>query len=48
MTTYSANNFDGENYEIGYATAREPLGLFTKSTSNPILQKHGFITGTGQ
>lgn len=45
--TYSANNFDGENYAVGYATSKSPLGPFTKSTNNPILQKQGSVTGTG-
>ncbi|OAQ40332.1 glycoside hydrolase [Pedobacter psychrophilus] len=45
--TYSANNFDGENYAVGYATSKNPLGPFTKSVNNPILQKKGDVTGTG-
>lgn len=44
---YSSNNFDGENYAIGYATATNPLGPFVKSVSNPILQKDAGVTGTG-
>jgi len=45
--TYSANNFDGENYAVGYATSKTPLGPFIKSVNNPILQKNGSVTGTG-
>ncbi|WP_159636109.1 glycoside hydrolase family 43 protein [Sphingobacterium composti Ten et al. 2007 non Yoo et al. 2007] len=44
---YSSNNFDGENYAIGYATSKSPLGPFKKSVTNPILQKDGGVTGTG-
>src|SRR5690606_30660899 len=48
---YSANHFAGENYAVGYATANHPLGPFTKSSSNPILEKNtnqgGHVTGTG-
>lgn len=44
---YSSNNFDGENYAIGYATSKSPLGPFVKSVTNPILQKDGGVTGTG-
>ena len=48
---YSANNFDGQNYAIGYATASSPLGPFNKASNNPILQKNtgrgGLVSGTG-
>lgn len=44
---YSANNFDGQNYAIGYATAKSPLGPFEKAENNPVLQKNGSVTGTG-
>ncbi len=44
---YSANNFDGQNYAIGYATSKSPLGPFRKAQNNPILQKNGEVTGTG-
>jgi beta-xylosidase len=44
---YSANNFDGENYAVGYATSSNPLGPFEKSSLNPILQKKGNVSGTG-
>ena len=49
--TYSGNHFGGENYAVGYATAQAPLGPYTKSPTNPILQKNtdegGDVTGTG-
>src|SRR5690606_35175752 len=44
---YSANNFDGQNYAVGYATSKSPLGPFVKAANNPVLQKHGRVTGTG-
>lgn len=48
---YSANHFGGENYAVGYATSKSPLGPFTKATNNPVLQRNtaagGQVTGTG-
>ncbi len=48
---YSANNFGGQYYAIGYATSSSPLGPFKKAADNPVLQKNtgrgGLITGTG-
>lgn len=48
---YSANYFGGQNYAVGYATADNPLGPFTKAANNPVLQKNveqgGIVTGTG-
>lgn len=48
---YSANHFAGENYAVGYATSRSPLGPYTKADNNPVLQKNtgegGDVTGTG-
>lgn len=48
---YSANYFGGQNYAIGYATSKSPLGPFTKAANNPVLQKNtavgGNVTGTG-
>ncbi len=48
---YSANYFGGKNYAVGYATSKTPLGPFTKSSDNPVLQKNveqgGIVTGTG-
>ena len=48
---YSANFFGGENYAVGYATSKNPLGPFEKAKNNPVLQKNtesgGKVTGTG-
>ncbi|WP_418895182.1 glycoside hydrolase family 43 protein [Limibacterium fermenti] len=48
---YSANFFGGQNYAVGYATAKHPLGPFEKSADNPVLEKNtthgGSVTGTG-
>ncbi|HEY8398477.1 MAG TPA: glycoside hydrolase family 43 protein [Flavihumibacter sp.] len=48
---YSANYFGGQNYAVGYATSKHPLGPFTKAANNPVLQKNtasgGIVTGTG-
>lgn len=48
---YSANYFGGQNYAVGYATSKNPLGPFEKSPTNPVLQKNvekgGQVTGTG-
>ncbi|TDH27769.1 glycoside hydrolase [Segetibacter sp. 3557_3] len=48
---YSANHFGGKNYAVGYATAKSPLGPYTKAPDNPVLQQNvstgGSVTGTG-
>jgi beta-xylosidase len=48
---YSANHFAGENYAVGYATSKSPLGPFIKAANNPVLEKNtqkgGNVTGTG-
>lgn len=48
---YSANYYAGENYAVGYAIGKGPLGPFTKADNNPVLQKNtqqgGEVTGTG-
>jgi beta-xylosidase len=48
---YSANYFGGANYAVGYATSASPLGNYSKSSTNPIIQKNtdsgGVISGTG-
>ncbi|MEJ7738211.1 MAG: glycoside hydrolase family 43 protein [Chitinophagaceae bacterium] len=48
---YSANHFAGENYSVGYATAKGPLGPYKKAANNPVLEKNvhrkGDVTGTG-
>lgn len=38
--TYSANHTGFPTYGIGYATADEPLGPWTKTEENPILSSH--------
>lgn len=35
--TYSANNFQCDNYAIGYAVSNSPLGKYKKYDENPIL-----------
>lgn len=48
---YSANFFGGAYYAVGYATGKGPLGPFTKSPYNPVLQQNrgtgGTVSGTG-
>jgi beta-xylosidase len=48
---YSANFYGGENYAVGYATSKDPLGPYKKAANNPVLQKNtatgGEVTGTG-
>lgn len=48
---YSANFYGGQYYAVGYATSNSPLGPFTKSPDNPVLEKNtdkgGDVTGTG-
>ena len=44
---YSASGADTQDYAIGYATAKSPLGPFTKHSGNPIIQKGGNIFGPG-
>ena len=48
---YSGNYFGGKNYAVGYATAKHPLGPYTKAANNPVLQKNvdkgGIVTGKG-
>lgn len=48
---YSCNNYENENYGVGYATASSPLGPWTKAENNPILQqdpdKSIYSTGHG-
>ena len=45
--TYSANSYECPDYGIGYATADHPLGPWTKSEHNPILQSPGTLQGCG-
>jgi len=44
---YSGNATSSVDYAIGYATAADPLGPFTKYPGNPILHKGGGILGPG-
>ena len=48
---YSANHYGGQYYAVGYATADNPLGPFTKADNNPVLQENvsqgGLVMGTG-
>ena len=48
---YSANFFGGANYAVGYATSASPLGPYTKSPRNPVLEKDtdrgGTVSGVG-
>ncbi len=43
---YSANHYLGENYALGYATAKRPLGPFQKASNNPVLRKNTDRGGT--
>ena len=47
VMTYSARGFFDPRYGIGYATAPSPLGPWTKSPDNPILQRNGEVSGPG-
>jgi len=53
---YSGSGADGPDYGIGYATAKSPLGPFTKHSGNPIAHRghgvfgpghHSVVTGSG-
>ncbi len=44
---YSGGSADTEHYAIGYATAKNPLGPFTKYPGNPIIQKGHGVFGPG-
>lgn len=37
--TYSANHYADPHYGVGFATAKSPLGLWTKYAGNPILSQ---------
>ena len=45
--TYSANSYESPFYGIGYATADNVMGPWTKYEGNPILQKPGELVGVG-
>jgi GH43 family beta-xylosidase len=44
---YSAHGFFDPNYSLGYATAKSPLGPWTKASDNPILKKTKDVSGPG-
>lgn len=44
---YSGTGADSPNYGIGYATARSPVGPFTKHPGNPIARRGGRVLGPG-
>jgi beta-xylosidase len=47
---YSANNYGGGDYAVGYATSSSPLGPFVKFAKNPILtsaQCSNYVSGPG-
>ena len=45
--TYSANSYESPFYGIGMATAKSPLGPWTKYDKNPIYQNIGELVGIG-
>lgn len=45
--TYSANSYESPFYGIGYATADNIMGEWTKYSENPIFQKPGDLVGVG-
>lgn len=53
LMTYSCNNYEAENYGVGFATSDSPLGPFLKAGTNPILSQQPdaeipiFSTGHG-
>ena len=44
---YSGTGADSPNYGIGYATAKSPLGPFTKHPGNPIARRREGLFGPG-
>jgi beta-xylosidase len=44
---YSGGSADSQHYAIGYATAKRPVGPFTKYTGNPIVKNGNGILGPG-
>ena len=45
--TYSANDYQSQDYGVGYATAKDPAGPWTKYRNNPILHKNEGLVGVG-
>ena len=44
---FSTNYWRGKHYAVGYATADNPMGPFTKAPDNPVLQQEGDVYCTG-
>jgi GH43 family beta-xylosidase len=44
---YSANVYSSQDYSVGYATATNPLGPWTKYAGNPVLKKNMAIGVSG-
>jgi len=44
---YSGTGANTPNYGVGYATAKSPLGPFTKHPGNPIAHRGGDVLGPG-
>jgi GH43 family beta-xylosidase len=47
LLTWSANPYWDRNYSVGVATAKSPLGPWTKSTAGPILKPSDTFSGPG-
>lgn len=45
--TYSANHTRSQNYAVGYATSKTPLGPYEKYENNPVLKSNNNIVGVG-
>jgi len=44
---YSGSGADSPDYGVGYATAKSPLGPFTKYSGNPIVRRGSGVFGPG-
>lgn len=47
LMMYSANGYFDSNYNVGYATAKSPLGPWTKAPENPVLRRTKEVSGPG-
>ena len=47
LLTYSGMPYTSPNYAVGIATAKSPLGPWTKSTEGPILKRGPGVSGPG-
>lgn len=45
--TYSANDYRSQDYAVGFAVAKSPLGPWKKYRKNPILHRIAGLVGTG-